>query len=221
MKLTINTVVQTLNLGEIQIKADRRSTKETPIPEDQRIRRIVLPANHWGSIEATLNTAKSQGLTDILRSALTKLGDDRLKDILAETPMAREVSADDFTVAELLKWSEETATSRGSITFTREDAEKWYDNGSSRKALQAKWEAANLDADIIKAQHAFLRNRYGALAAKNHGLKDEAEATKAMTLIDATDAATAIGTEIVGRLEHIAKQLAAKAAEATVNMASL
>jgi len=219
--LPIQTVAPSINIGEIMLKADKRSTEDKPIPEDQRIRRVVLPAETWGELAASINGERSQALTDVLRAALVEIGSKRLKDALAESPMLREVPLADYTVAELLKWNEETATSRGSITFTREDAEKWYDTSETRKAREALWKEGGANDATIKARHQFLRNRFGALAAKNHGLKESAEAIKLMAMIADADTKSSIVVEITGRLAHIVKQLEAKEQEATVSMDSL
>ena len=216
-ELPVQTVTPNLSIGEVQLSADRRSTKETPVPEADRIRRVVLPANHWEAISATINDQRSQALTDILRNALIRIGSERLKDALAESPMLRTVKAADYTVAALLAWSEETATSRGSITFTRQDVETWFDASATRNELANK-HAAN---PKLAALLALVRNRFGALAAKNHGLKDEADALKLATLVAEADHSTALTADILARLEHIAKQLAARAAEDTVSMDDL
>lgn len=213
--VSIETVVPSLKVGEIQISADRRSTKEKPLTDSERIRRAVLPANHWGEIGATLNSEQSQGLTDILRESLRSLAADRLKDALAADPMLRTVPLADYTVAELLKWSSETAASRGSITFTRDEATNWFAKSATAAAMLAKHGAKGLAVVTL------LTNRYGALAAKNHGLKDEAEAQKLMAIIDPADTtgeSAALVADIIGRLDNIAKQLRAKAAEATISM---
>lgn len=215
----IETVAPTLAIGEIQLSADRRSTKESPVAESERIRRVVLPANHWGKVESSINDERSQALTDILRAALVKLGSDRLRDQLAETPMLRSVAISDYTIAELLRWSEETATSRGSITFTREQAENWFASSITKANLAAK-HGGKTD-DQWKAICGFVTNRFGALAAKNHGLVKADDAVKLMAMIAPEDASSSIGTEIIGRLQHIEKQLTAKANEATVSMDDL
>lgn len=217
----IETVAPTLQLGEIQLSADRRSTKEAPVAEAERIRRVVLPSNHWGELTSSINGERNQSLTDILRAALTKLGSDRLRDQLAEQPLARSVAISDYTVAELLKWSEDTATSRGSITFTREQAEQWYKDSATKVANTAKWNAAGKADAAITTMHQFVSNRLGALAAKNHGLAKVEDADKLMAMIAADDITSSIATEILGRLEHIRKQLIAKANEATVSMDDL
>lgn len=223
LQAAIQTVAPTLVIGEIQLSADRRSTKgdEKKLTDAERIRRVVLPANHWGSINAMLNDEKSQALTDILRASLVKLGSDRLRDMLEESPMLRLVNISDFTVPELLKWSEETATSRGSITFTRKDAEEWYARSATLQANDDKWVQAGKDAATRKTMHSFVSNRFGALAAKNHGLVKAEDAIKLMAMIASEDAASPIGIEIIGRLQHIEKQLTAKANEATVSMDDL
>jgi hypothetical protein len=217
----IQTVTPSLTIGDIQFSADKRSTKEAPIVDAERIRRVVIPATTWGELAGTISGDKNQSLTDVLKGALVKLGNDRLRDILAESPMQRTVLVEDFTVANLLKWSEETAASRGSYTFTREDAEKWITGSVTMAAAIARWTAAGKDATGIKAMQQFLTNRIGALAAKNHGLKDVADVTKLVAMIEPADTASNVGTEIIGRLTSIEKQLTAKANEATVSMADL
>lgn len=214
-QVTIDTVVPTLNVGQIQISADRRSTKEKPLTDAERIRRVVLPANYWGEMEATLNNEKSQGLTDVLREALKSIAGDRLRDVLATDPMSRTVELKDYSVAALLSWSAESASSRGSITFTRDDATNWFASSATAAAMLQKHGAKGL------AVVQMLTNRFGALAAKNHGLKDAAEAVKLASIIDPADLEgekAALVAEIIQRLEHINKALTAKAAEATVSL---
>lgn len=215
-EVVIETVVPQLKLGEIQISADRRSTKEKPLSDSERIRRAVLPQNCWGEISATLNSERSQGLSDILREALKQLASDRLKDALQENPLLRTIKLQDYSVAELLKWSNETAASRGSITFTRDQATSWFTSSQTAASMLTK-HGETKGAAI----NTMLQNRFGALAAKNHGLKDESEALKLMSIIhpeDATGKDAALVTDIMGRLDAITKQLKAKAAEATISM---
>ena len=215
-QILIETVVPTLKLGEIQISADRRSTKEKPLSDSERIRRAVLPANTWGEISAQLNSERSQGLTDILREALKSIASDRLRDTLAENPLATTVELKDYSVAELLKWSADTASSRGSITFTREQATNWFATSATAAAMLEKHGATK-----GAAVNLMLTNRFGALAAKNHGLREVSEAKKLMSIIDPADlegTSAALVADIIGRLDAITKQLTAKAAEATVSM---
>lgn len=213
---SIDTIVPSLSIGQIQVSADRRSTKEKPLTDAERIRRVVLPANHWGDYAALLEGSKSQSLTDILREALRTLANDRLRDALAADPMLRAVPLADYTVQALLTWSAETAVSRGSITFTREQATDWFNDSATAKALAAKHGPVKAGA-ILQ----FLSNRFGALAAKNHGLKDVAEASKLAAIIHEDDMSGphgALVTEIIGRIESIVKALTAKANEASVSM---
>lgn len=220
LQVTIDTTVPTLSIGQTQLSADRRSTKETPLTDAQRIRRAVLPAGHWGELAAQLNNERSQSLTDILRAALTAIASDRLRDTLAADPMAKTLELSQFTVPALLAWNAETASGRGSITFTREQVEAWIADSATLAALRLK----HAGKPNLPALCALVTTRFATLAAKNHGLKDEADALKLLQLIspeDATGSKAALTTEIIGRLEHIAKQLAAKAAEATVSMDDL
>ena len=220
LQITIDTTVPSLSIGQIQLSADRRSTKETPLTDAQRIRRAVIPANYWGELSATLNSERSQSLTDVLRTALTSIASDRLRDTLAADPLTKVLELSQFTVAALLAWNAETASGRGSITFTREQVEAWLADSATLAALRFK----HAGKPNMLALCALLGTRFATLAAKNHGLKDEADALKLLQLIspdDATGSKAALTTEIIGRLEHIAKQLAAKAAEATVSMDDL
>ncbi len=75
--------------------------------------------------------------------------------------------------------------------------------------------------DKLAAILGMVKNRFGALAAKNHGLKDAADATKLMAIIAAEDMEIAIVTDIVGRIAHIEKALMAKENESTVSMDDL
>lgn len=216
--IPVQTVVPSISIGEIQLSADKRSTKkDEKLSDAERIRRIVLPANYWGELAATTNGERSQALTDVLREALKRLGSERLKDALAENPMTTSVNLSDYSVSALLTWSSETSSSRGSITFTREQAESWYDASETKRQLANKHQANPKLAAILS----MVRNRFGALAAKNHGLKDEADATKLLALIAPADEETALTTEIAGRLTHIIKSLAAKAAEESVSLSDI
>lgn len=215
-QIVIETVVPQLKLGEIQISADRRSTKEKPLTDAERIRRAVLPANSWGEIAGTLNSERSQGLTDILREALKSIASDRLRDTLNENPLATTIELKDYSVSALLTWSSETASSRGSITFTRDQATNWYTTSATAAAMLEKHGATK-----GAAVNLMLTNRFGALAAKNHGLREESEAKKLLSIIEAADLdgpSAALVADIIGRLDAIAKQLKAKAQEATVSM---
>ena len=216
LQVVIETVVPTLKLGEIQISADRRSTKEKPLTDAERIRRAVLPANYWGEVSGNLNDQRSQGLTDLLREALKAIASDRLRDTLNENPLATTIELRDYSVAALLTWSSETASSRGSITFTRDQATSWFTTSATAAAMLEKHGATKGAAINL-----MLTNRYGALAAKNHGLREESDATKLVAIISPADlegTSAALVADIIGRLDAIAKQLKAKAAEATVSM---
>ena len=214
-EIVIETVVPQIKLGEIQISADRRSTKEKPLTDAERIRRAVLPATAWGELAATLNAERSQSLTDILRESLKQLASNRLRDELEENPLQRTIKLENYSVQALLAWSSETAASRGSITFTRDQATNWFAKSATAAAMLAKHGAKGI------AVVQMLTNRYGALAARNHGLKDASEATKLISIIDPADLegeSAALTTELISRLESIVKALTAKANEATVSM---
>lgn len=216
-QVTIETVVPSLQIGEIQISADRRSSKEKQLTDAERIRRVVLPSNTWGEIAGNLNGERSQGLTDLLREALKKLAGEKLKDKLEETPELRIIELQEFSVSELLKWSNETAASRGSITFTRDEVTSWFATSATRAAMATKHASNPKLASIL----AMLETRFGALAAKNHGLKEEQDAIKLQSIIapeDLEGEKAALVADIVTRLDNIAKQLAAKANEAQISM---
>ena len=220
--VSIDTVVPTISIGQIMLSADRRSTKEKVLTDAERIRRAVLPAGHWGDLGATLNGSASQSLTDVLRTAMQALGNDKLKDALASDPMLRTMELADFTVPALLAWSAETAGGRGAITFTRDQVEAWFKVSATRTALATKHEGKTNLAALLS----FVGTRFATLAAKNHGLKDTADVEKLTALIDPQDLegdseAASLVTEIMARLEHITKQLTAKAAEATISMDDL
>lgn len=234
-QVSIDTVVPAIQIGEVMISADRRSTKDKPLTDSERIRRIVLPSTCWSNFAAMLDDKRSQELTDILRTKLQELAGTRLRDTLEADPLARVVELAHYSIPALLSWSAETASSRGSISFTRDEVTAWFTVSETRKALAVKHASNPKLAAIL----ALVEKRFGTLAAKNHGLTDEAEALKLTTMIamdDITGTMTVTGpdgtetvsplptanvalvTGIVSRLEHIAKSLAAKANEATVSM---
>lgn len=222
--VSIDTVVPTLSIGQIQLYADRRSTNSVKLSDAERIRRAVLPASHWGELTGSLNGEKSQSLTDVLRGALVSIASDRLRDILTTDPMTRTVVLSDFTVSALLTWNSETAAGRGSITFTKDEVEDWFATSATRAALLTKWETAGKTALQVAALLTLVTQRFAALAARNHGLKEAADALKLTTLIETADLDgkdAALVTEIMGRLDHIVKSLAAKAATNSVSMDDL
>lgn len=198
-EVTIDTTTTELKLGEILVSADRRGTKEKPLSDSERIRRVILPANQWGTIIATADGTPMQGLTDVLRNALRDIASAKLKDTLAENPLQRTVALKDYSIGALLAWNEETASSRGSITFTREQVEAWYPTSSIAKAMEAK------GAQWVE----FLGKRLATLAAKNHGLKKPEDADKLVVLLE-QDANSSIGSELIQRLTHISKSLTSK-----------
>lgn len=200
---TIDTTSAELSIGQISLSADKRGTKEKPLTDAERIRRVVLPAGHWGELSATADGTPSQGLTDILRNALRDIGSARLKDTLAENPLARTVALSDYSVGALLAWNSDTASSRGSITFTREQVEEWFTSSAIHAAMQVR------GAQWVD----FVGKRLAALAAKNHGLKKPEDADKLVVLL-AEDASSSIGSELIQRLSHISKSLQQRTADA-------
>lgn len=219
-QVTIDTTVPTLSIGQVQLSADRRSTKEEKLADHERVRRIVIPSGHWGELGASINGESSQSLLDVLRTALVAIGNDRLRDTLTSEPLARTVALADYTVPALLAWSAETANSRGSITFTREQVEEWFTTSATRSALKTK-HSQNPKCDAMLA---LVATRFATLAAKNHGLKDVSEVDKLTALIDPTDLEgdkASLITEMIGRLEHIKKLMLARAADVTVSMDDL
>ncbi len=219
--VTIDTTVPTLSIGQIQLSADKRSTKDQPLTDSQRIRRVVLPAGHWTDFNATLAGTSNQSLTDLLRSALTAIGSDYLRDALTADPLLRTLPLTSFTVPALLAWNNEAATSRSSITFTREQIEQWLPRSATLTSLLSKWTAAGKNPKQLKELTSFVTTRFATLAAKNHGLKEPSDVAKLLSLLDPADldgSDASLVTEIMGRLGHIDKQLSAKASEATVSM---
>jgi hypothetical protein len=206
----VQTTAPALNLGEIQLSADRRTIKgETPLTDAQRIRRAVLPANHWGELTALLADKPSQALTDLLRTSLQSIGSSRLRDSLAENPLLTSVAISDYSVPALLAWQADTASTRGSITFTREQVENWFATSATRTSVLSKYADNPKRAAIIT----YIANRFATLSAKNHGLKEPTDTDKLLALIDTEDLAgkdAALLAEIVGRLEHINKALTSK-----------
>lgn len=208
LEISIDTVPSELTLGQIPVNADHRSSKEKPLTDAERVRRVTLPAGHWGELEGSINGERSKALGELLRAAVREVANQRLRDHLAEQPLSRRVLASDYTVAALLAWNESTAGSRGSITFTREQIEAWYPTTKLFAAMARKGQQF---AD-------FIGKRLAALAARQHGLKDEKDALKLLTLLGddaASDQpAAALAIELVTRLQGIAKSLATRQQEA-------
>ena len=206
-ELTIDTVTPALTLGQIQVSADKRGKE---LSDAERIRRVVIPANHWGNLSASMNGSASQGLTDILVTGLKTIAAARLRDYLTEQPLARTVALADYTVSSLLAWSNDTSSSRGSITFEREQVEAWFPTSKLFTVMALKG----------KGFTDFVGNRLATLAAKNHGLKLPSDADKLITLL-ADDSDTPLASELIQRLAHISKALSAKTAATTVSMDDL
>jgi hypothetical protein len=214
-EVTIDTVATPAKIGEIILSADRRSTKEKPLTDAQRIRRAILPANYWGNLEASAISAtgevtKVQGLTDVLMNGLRGIANARLKDSLDENPMLRTIALKDYTVSALLAWSEETAASRGALTFDRDAVLEWFPKTKLHAAMVEK------GTQFVE----LVQNRLAALAAKNHGLKKAEDAEKLIVLL-ADDAENGICPDIIARLAHISKSLAARTAETTLSLDDL
>ncbi len=221
--VTIDTVVPALSLGQVQLSADRRSTKEKPLSDAERIRRVVLPAGHWTEFAGSLSGERSQALTDLLRTALVAIGSDRLRDSLAADPMLRVLPLQDFTVGSLLAWNAESSAGRGSITFSREQVEAWL--GAVDCATMQAFKTRHEGKSNLPALVAFVTARFGVLAAKNHGLRETADCDKLIALIDPADFDGKHGSlvaEVLGRLEHVKKLISNRAeSSAVVSMEDL
>lgn len=213
-EVTIDTVATPAKIGEIVLSADRRSTKEKPLSDAERVRRAVLPAGIWGEFKITMtgsmNQTPVQGLTDILTNGLKALGNSRLKDILEENPHQRTIALKDFSVSALLAWSEETAASRGALTFDRDAVIEWFPSTKLHETMKAKGQQY-VD---------FMQQRLAALAAKNHGLKKSEDADKLIALL-ADDEENGICPDLIARLAHISKSLSARKEAETISMDDL
>jgi hypothetical protein len=209
-KFAIHTVVPELKLGEFMVSADRKSTKDNKLTDAQRIRRIVIPATLWNGIETTLMTQPSLALSEMLLKSLRELAGDRLREELNEGEMIREVDSAKFTVSSLLTWNKETASSRGMLTLDKDEVLAWFETSETRNAIATKH---GVKAPAILA---YLRTRFGALAARNHGLTKPEDAAKLMSIIadsDATGEKASLVTEILARLNGIQSALQAKLAD--------
>jgi len=225
-EITVDTVSTAAKLGEVIVSADKRSTSETPLTDAQRIRRVILPVGHWGNLTAGTvglddSYKKVQGLTDILTAGMRSIANSYLKEMLSENDSLRTVALADFTVSSLLAWSTETAASRGALTVTKEEIEKWFPTSKLFGVMQAR----GVTEGKGTAYTDFMGKRLSALAAKNHGLENDEGANKLIVLLEA-DAATAgdsIAIELVGRLASIAKKYLAKTKESAtaINMDNL
>lgn len=210
---TIDTTTPALQIGEIQLSADRRAAKGAPALSDaQRIRRAVLPATHWGELGASVAGVASQPLATILREALKRTACEKFRELLEAEPDARTIDLDGFTVQALIIWSTETAAARGGLTITKEEVLDWYETSQLRLAMQAKG----------SAYESLLRQRISTLAAKNHGLTKPEDALKMIALLeadatakDADEEQARVTSELLQRLTHIEKTLREKLEAAT------
>lgn len=211
LQVPIQTVSPELKHGELMVSADRRATKENPLQDHERIRRVVLSSALWDGYDASLRGSSSQGLRDMLTKALQQLAADKLRDMLSESPTLRTVEVTHFTIPALLAWQAETAASRGSLTLDRDEVLAWFETSATRAAIMTK------HGNKAPAVLSFLRTRFAALAARNHGLSKPDDATKLTALIAAADLegpAASLVAEVVQRLAHIERSLTAKLANA-------
>jgi hypothetical protein len=206
-ELSIDTVTPAITIGEVMVSADRRGKD---IADTDRIRRVVIPAGTWGELTGSSNGTTSQGLTDILVTGLKAVASARLRDYLQEQPLARTVALTDYSITSLLAWSVDTASSRGALTFDRDDVIAWFPASAIYKAMAARG----------KQYVEFMGNRLAALAAKNHGLKNPEDATKLVTLLG-DDVETPLGSELIQRLAHIERSLTARKEATTIGMDDL
>jgi hypothetical protein len=209
--ITIDTTTPNLQIGEIQLSADRRTVKGQPELKDyERIRRVVLPAGTWNGIETTFNGNQIQSLTDAIQQAIKKLASDKLRDFLEENPLARTVPLTEFTIPAILAWSSETAASRNSLTVTKEQITDWYLTSKLAAAMKERSQGA----------YSLLQQRCEAMAANNHGLKTVEQALKMITLL-ADDGEHPVVIEMLGRLSAIERALTEKTKPTKVSLDDL
>lgn len=218
-QLPVHTVSPETPVGYFQVSADRRSNKENPLSDADRIRRIVLPDAIWDGLEVTERNQRSDGLRELLTAKLREVAQLRLRDLLSEEPMLRTVDAAQFTVGALLAWNTERAATTGGIGFERDDVLAWFETSKLRSDMIAK------HGNKAPAVLAFLRQRYGALAARNHGLTKPEDAAKLLVMLpdsDLTGPASDLLGMVANRLVAIEKSLTAKLAnEAAVSLDDL
>jgi hypothetical protein len=194
------------------VSADRRSTEKAPVPEAERIRRVVIPANHWGSLAATQNLNPSPLLAALVTKGLQGIANARLRDYLNEQPMARTVAAADYTVSALLAWNEETSKAGNVIPFTRDDLVAWFPTSATftKYATKGKQIVDTVGATLYK------------LAAKNHGLKDADTARRCIAWLDTAVAANdTTAAALVERLSAIITNMEAKTDTSKIDINSI
>jgi hypothetical protein len=209
--ITVDTTTPNLQIGEIQLSADRRTVKGQPeLKDHERIRRAVLPAGIWTGLESTFNGNQIQSLNDAILQAIKKLASDKLRDFLEENPLARTVPLAEFTIPAILTWSSETAASRNSLTVSKEQITEWYLTSKLAAAMQARSQDA----------YTLLQQRCEALAANNHGLKTTEQVLKMITLL-ADDSEHPVVIEMLGRLSAIERALTEKTKATKVSLDDL
>jgi hypothetical protein len=207
-EFTIDTVTPEITLGDIMVSADKRGKELT---EAQRIRRVVIPAAHWAGLSATQHLRPSNLLTDILIKGLQGIAKARLVDYLNEQPLARTVSASDYTVEALLAWNQETSKQGDALAYDADEIAEWFTTSNlyTKAAKQGQ-----VVVDVIKGT-------LTKLAAKNHGIKDEEETTKIIVWL-ADDEANPVAAALISRLGKISETIAAKkAAPPKVSIANI
>lgn len=130
--------------------------------------------------------------------------------------MLRTVEAQLFTIPSLLTWNTERAANAGGLAFEKDDVLAWFETSQLKKDMQAKH--GNKAPAVVQ----FLRTRYSALAARNHGLVKPEDAAKLLVMLPDADL-TGAHSELLGlvaaRLVQIEKALTAKLAnEAAVSL---
>jgi hypothetical protein len=203
--LTIDTTSIEPTIGQLVISANRRGNKAKgiEIPKEERIRRVMLPAGHWPELRSTIDNIFSQPLTDILRERMRKLAGERLEELLTAEPLARSVPASLFSLSELLAWSTETSTNRGSIGYSAEDVESWLEEESTiikALALRTDAKAAALAKDYIEKC-----TRSASTQAAKAFDSDAVTMRKFASMMQArNEQATVVGAKIVARVTALA-----------------
>lgn len=181
---TTATDPKALQLGQLVVSADRRSTSKQKLTDAERIRRVVLPAGAFGSYTASIegNPDAANPLTGILTRALVDIASERLRAVLATDPGAKTVPLADFTASALLAWNAENAAT-SSAGYTRKDIEEWFPTSSLHAVMAARDKEAGNAAN--EGFVAFVSNRLGCSPQKNHGFKTEQDCDKMLTLLAA------------------------------------
>lgn len=188
----ISVAPATITEGERIIACNWKSTDKRTISPANKYRAVIVPATIWSDGTNAART-HSNALAILVEDAIEGLAKDYLSSIVEQSNWMRtQVPQEDFTLASLLRWSEERAAMSGRLNG---DAIKAW----AEKSVTVKNFAATNGSDKgNKLVAAFTK-----LAGPNHGWTPEKAAKMLSTIFAAEDTSDTTGMRVMLRLESI------------------